>query len=91
MVYISWRYNMLPILLGIGTAISSAITATEAVAIGAATATGVSLLSRNHKSADNAIREETKSEKFDSVAFETAFREAYAKAYKGGNITTREK
>jgi hypothetical protein len=75
---------MLPILLGIGAAVTSAITATEAVIIGAATATGVSLLSRNHKSVDNAIREESESEKFDSIAFETAFREAYAKVYKGG-------
>jgi hypothetical protein len=73
---------MLPILWGIGAAITSAITTTEAVVIGAATATGVGLLSRNRKSVDN----ETESEKSDSIAFETAFREAYAKAYKGGNI-----
>jgi hypothetical protein len=44
---------MLPILLGIGTAVGSAIstiTAGQAVAIGAATAVGFNMLTKDHKS-----------------------------------------
>ena len=46
---------MLPILLGIGAAVGSAvstITAGQAVAIGAATAVGVNMLKNNHNSGD---------------------------------------
>jgi phosphotransferase system glucose/maltose/N-acetylglucosamine-specific IIC component len=79
---------MLPVLLGIGAAIS-ALTANGAATIGAgigvATVVGANLLAKKRME-ESAKQTEMDTKGVDSEVFEMAFKEALEKACKGGKL-----